>query len=132
MDNDTPTNTTEPQGGIAAGKLVFGLILLAIGILTFADFTHVIDYSEIWRYWPVLLILAGIGHEIDALRERRSGGGFVLMAIGTWLLVSQNRIFGLHYRSALPLALTVAGLGMVVHAIIDIPRPRKERNRDRH
>jgi uncharacterized membrane protein HdeD (DUF308 family) len=131
MDNMPTTPPEQPQRRIAAGKLIFGLILLAIGILTFADFTGMIDYGQIWRFWPMLLICAGIAHEIDALRERRSTGGFILMAVGTWLLVSQNHIFGLHYRSAFPLALTVVGLGIIVHALVDLPGARKERKRDR-
>lgn len=133
MDNTPLPPALEPerQPRIAAGKLIFGLILLVIGILTFADFQNMIDYGEIWRFWPVLLIVAGVSHEMDALRERRSSRGFVLIAVGIWLLVSQTRILGLHYDSAFPLALTVVGLGIIVHSLVDLPRPRKERTRDR-
>lgn len=126
-----PALEPEPRPRIAAGKLIFGLILLAIGILTFADFTNMIDYGQIWRFWPVLLIVAGVSNEIEALRQRRHSGGFIMIAVGFWMLVAQTRIFGLHYRSAFPLALTIVGLGIIVHALVDLPRPRKESHRDR-
>ena len=100
----------------SAGKLMGGVVLLAIGI---AGITHT---REVWQYWPLLLIFLGLGQEADALRTRRGDGGFFLIAIGVWMLAGSLELFGLSYRSAFPLAIVMAGIGMVLHALLGITK----------
>lgn len=106
---------------IPLGKLAVGIVLLLVGILGFTDILDVIDLREIWRFWPVFLIFIGVSSEIDALRERRSGGGYIVAAIGVWLLFGNLHLFGLGRRSAMPLGIAVVGLGMILHALVDAP-----------
>jgi hypothetical protein len=122
----TDTNTQPPR--ISAGKLLTGIALLAVGILAF---THAIDLDEwysdqLWRYWPVFLIVIGIGAEIDTLRNRSGDGGFVLIAIGVWMLAGSLELFGLSYRSGFPLAIAVFGLGLITHSILGIEKAKEK------
>ena len=110
------TNTTP----FSAGKLVFGLILVAVGVLAFVDAIDVWEPWELWRYWPVLLIILGISKEIDVLRMRKGDDGFFLIAVGVWMLAATQGFLGLDYVTAFPLALAVAGLGIILHALIGI------------
>lgn len=109
---------------ISAGKLTAGMVLVAIGI------AGAMNARELWRYWPLLLIFIGLGQEADALRTRRGDGGFILIAIGVWMLAGSLELFGLDYRSAFPLAVAMAGIGLIVHSILGI-RGRKEDPRER-
>ena len=126
------TDTNTQPARIPAGKLLTGIALLAVGILAF---THAIDFDdwypeEIWRLWPVFLIVIGIGSEIDTLRTRRGDGGFVLIAIGVWMLAGSLELFDLSYRSAFPLAVVVFGLGLITHALLGVQK--KEKNDESH
>ncbi len=113
---------------IPLGKLAFGVVLLLIGILGVTDVVDRYDLRDVLRFWPVLLIFVGVSSEIDALRERRSGAGYILIAIGVWLLIAKQHYFGLGSRSALPIGIAVAGLGLIVHAIVDAPVAAKKEN----
>lgn len=106
---------------IPLGKLAVGIVLLLVGILGFTDILDLVDLREIWRFWPVFLIFIGVSSEIDALRERRSGGGYIIAAIGVWLLFGNLHFFGLSRRGAMPLGIAVVGLGMILHALLDAP-----------
>ena len=126
------TDTNTQPARIPAGKLLTGIALLAVGILAF---THAIDFDdwypeEIWRLWPVFLIVIGIGSEIDTLRTRKGDGGFVLIAIGVWMLAGSLELFDLSYRSAFPLGVVVFGLGLITHALLGVQK--KEKNDESH
>jgi hypothetical protein len=114
--NDTITTSTP----VSAGKLVFGIVLVAVGVLAFADAIDVWDFREIWRWWPVLLIVLGISKEIDTLRARRGDQGYILIAIGIWMLAATQHFLGLDYASAFPIGVAVAGLGIIVHALLGV------------
>lgn len=113
---------------IPLGKLAFGIVLLLVGILGFTNYLDVLDVRDIVRFWPALLIFIGVSSEIDALRERKSGGGYIIAAIGVWLLFATQHYFGLTHRSAMPLGIAVAGLGVILHALVDEPVAGKKEN----
>jgi hypothetical protein len=115
---------------IPAAKLGWGLTLLTIGVLAFLDTIDLIEVNDIWRLWPLALIVVGLTGEVDALRVRKSDGSFIVLAIGIWQLAATQRFLGLHYGSAMPLGIAVVGLFLVLHALIDIPAS-KENARDR-
>jgi hypothetical protein len=128
MDMDS----AETKRPIPLGKLAFGIALLAVGILSFTDALDLADLHHIGRFWPVLLILIGVSSEIDALRERRGGGGYIIAAVGVWFLAGREHLFGLTQRTAFPLALAVAGAGLILHAMVDRPSVKKEHRNGRN
>ncbi|HEV7767567.1 MAG TPA: DUF5668 domain-containing protein [Thermoanaerobaculia bacterium] len=113
---------------IPFGKLAFGLVLFAVGTLTFTDYIDVIDLRDLWRWWPVFLIFIGVSNEIDSLRARKSDGGYIMVAIGTWLLVANHHFFGLRHSTAFPLGVAIVGLGVIVHALVDAPASARKEN----
>lgn len=127
--NDIQTPTGEqPESRISAGKLVFGIALLVIGVLTFFDAIDLWEWREIWRYWPVILIVLGVSNEVDAIRTRRGGGGYILIAVGVWMLAGSQEFLGLDYRSAFPLGVVVAGIGVILHALLGVEQKKEKKS----
>jgi hypothetical protein len=126
MDHSITANDRIPMG-----KLALGIALLLVGILSFTDYLDLVDMRHVWRYWPLLLIFIGVSSEVDALSQRQSSGGYIVAAIGVWFLAANQHLFGLSHHSAMPLGIAVVGLGMILHAIVDLPSAKKERRHDR-
>ena len=107
-------------------KLILGLLLVAVGSLAFTDAINLWHPYELWRLWPVGLIILGLSSETEALLARRESGGSILIGIGVWMLAGTHHLFGLSYRSGFPLGLAVVGLFMAIHALVDKPQPEKK------
>lgn len=123
-------NSITADNRIPLGKLAVGIVLLLVGILSFTDYLDLVDLRHVWRFWPLLLIFIGVSSEIEALRKRQSGGGYIVAAIGVWMLAANQHLFGLSHRSAMPLGIAVVGLGLILHALVDAPVPAKKENHD--
>lgn len=113
---------------ISIEKLIIGVALVAVGIASFLGAIDVLDFTNIWRLWPLAFIVIGLASEAEALRKRRSDGGWILIAFGVWMLAATRGILGLTYGSALPLAVVVAGVFLVLHAVFDLPVAEEKEN----
>lgn len=106
---------------VAFDKLVIGAALMLAGAAWFLGAVEVLHIRDLWRLWPVVLIVIGVANEAEAIRNRQSDGGWILLAIGTWFLVGNFELFGLSHGRALPVAVIVAGATIALHGIIDRP-----------
>jgi hypothetical protein len=127
MNDITTRPAAEESARISAGRLVFGIVLFGIGVLAFVDAIDLWEPRELWRWWPVFLIVIGLSNEFDTLRTRRGDGGYILIAVGVWLLAGSQEFLGLSYATAFPLGIAVAGLGMILHALLGVQSGDKEK-----
>lgn len=109
-------------------KLIFGLCLIAVGVTAFLGAIDVVQVRHIGRLWPLILIAIGTAGEVEALRRRKSDGSYVLLAVGCWMLVGMLRLFDLSIGGAMPIGVMVAGLFVIVHALVDRPEVKREEN----
>lgn len=121
-------NLAATERRIPIGKLALGIVLLLVGILSFTDYLERFDLRDLWRFWPVFLIFIGVSSEIDSLRERKGGGGYIVAAIGVWLLISTQHLFGLTHGTAMPIGIAIIGMGVMLHALVDVTVPQKKEN----
>ena len=98
--------------------LVWGLVLIAVGV------TFLLTNSGVWpndtwrRWWPVLVILSGRGSLFAARGPRGAGSSVTTTAMGGWLLVATNDWYGLGWSRSWPLAIVAIGLGTLTEAIV--------------
>lgn len=111
------------QQKLPVSKLAWGLVLLVLGVALFLESVDIWDTGPIWTWWPLFLIFLGAAGEIDALRQRKSDSSYIMLGIGLWMLAGSRELFGLSYGTGFPIAIAVAGLGVMVHAIVDRPTP---------
>jgi hypothetical protein len=85
---------------IATPNLVVGLCVMAVGTALVLDQLHLIDARQVFRFWPVAVILFGASMVIEALRSgdladdrvgrrRHSGPGFFIIVF-LIIVVSQT------------------------------------------
>jgi hypothetical protein len=124
MEQDTQTG----ESRIAISKLVFGIFLVVGGVAAFLGSIDVWHVHHIARFWPLILIAIGVANEIEAIRDRRGDGGYILIAIGVWMLVGSLHLFDLSFGEAMPIGIAIAGLGIVFHALFDRPSTKGKEN----
>jgi uncharacterized membrane protein HdeD (DUF308 family) len=119
---------TEHQPSPPLHKAVWGVILIGLGALFMLDQFDLFEIDELWRFWPVILIVIGAVQIISPRRDRRSNSGPTLLLIGIVSLVVSLEMFGLSWYSAWPLYIIAGGMAMIWQALFDRPRTAQKEN----
>jgi predicted membrane protein len=97
------------SGPILATQLVFGLGIVALGVLFTLDNLDILNARDYLPFWPIVLLAAGLAN----LSSARDGGsrtvGGLLTFIGAWLLLSHFGWWHLRFRDLWPLILVLWG-----------------------
>ena len=105
--------------GVSLQKLIWGIVLVGLGVLFLLDNLDLFELGDLWRYWPLVLIALGIAKIVQPDdRKGRSSGAWLVM-IGLWLLVGSLELFGLNFGSSWPLLLVGIGAVIVFQAIVE-------------
>lgn len=101
------------NGGSAAGQMVAGLGVIAVGVLFLLDNLGIVEFDYALQLWPVIFILAGV---LKFMQSTSSGGratGGILTALGAVLLLKGLGFIYVTWRVLMPLLLIAAGLLVV-------------------
>jgi predicted membrane protein len=96
-------------------KVIFGLAIIIAGLVLFLENVGIIGYVNIWDWWPVLLILLGIGQLAQPKECRQTWTGIVLVGVGLLFLGNNLDIFYFRFRDLWPLILILVGLSILRH-----------------
>ena len=99
-------------------QAVWGLLLIAVGTVVLLDRMDVIDAGAYWRYWPLLLVVAGINQTIGYPSPREFGNGLWTVFIGLWLFACFEHIFGLTFSNSWPLFILAWGVKLVLQPLV--------------
>ncbi len=105
--------------------LVWGLGLIAMGVLFLMDYLGMITWGHWNVTWPWLVIAIGVIRLLTARRPRIVGAGVTVTLIGTWFLVAVNNWYGLGWARSWPLALVAVGLGSLARAVAASLMPKR-------
>ncbi len=95
------------------GSLIFGLCVVAFGVLFLLSNLNMIESSNYLRYWPVALVAFGLG---KLLQPRESGGrmfGFILGLVGVFLLLKEFGKIHFSLWDFWPVLLVLMGLSII-------------------
>ena len=90
-------------------QLVFGLLIVFVGIVFTLDELGVAGATNYLRYWPTALIIIGI---LKLLQARDGGGAFVgllLTLVGSWLQAEELNLIRISLRDVWPIGLVLFG-----------------------
>ena len=110
------TTSTQPPAARRGptAQVVFGLMIVILGVLFTLDNLEMIDAGDYLRYWPAGLVAIGLLKIYHALRDGHGWlSGAIFIGVGTWMLLNGILYFRINLRDLLPLALVVLGGYMV-------------------
>src|SRR5579883_166420 len=100
------------------GGAIIGLILTGIGILLLLQNLGIVVIENLWDYWPVILIAAGISKLLNSWGAGGRIAGGIVAAFGTvFLLRNFGIIHGNVWGFFWPAILFAIGLGMLLRAL---------------
>ncbi len=97
-------------------RLVFGAILIVLGVLFALDRFDVIDAGRLWDYWPLLLVAAGLARVLQPPPCHGRIFGGVLVALGVLLLLANLDLLPFRVWELWPLILIAIGVHLVLRA----------------
>jgi hypothetical protein len=101
------------RGSNSISGIIPALAVIGIGVLFLLNNLNIFFIHDIWRYWPAILIAAGL---VKMVESPSSGGriaGGILAGAGGFLLAGNLGFLNLSWDDFWPLALIGAGLLML-------------------
>ena len=96
-------------------RLVFGLAVMALGLLLTLHNLGVLEARMFLRFWPVVLIAMGLAKLIQPGAAREHSGALIWLFLGVAFLLSSLGLLQLH--KLWPIVLLVVGGSMVHRAL---------------
>ncbi len=101
-----------------AHSVVLGAIVIAIGVVFLLDNLGIVRISDVWQYWPVILIAAGVFRIVASRSHTAMAMGAILTCIGTLFLLDNLDLLRLDWNVFWPVILIAWGAVMLL-------RPRR-------
>jgi len=97
--------------------LVAGLVILSIGTVLLLDRLGFVDADAILRYWPALVVAAGLAKVFHARESAGRLWGGLIAAAGLAILAHRAGYLQVDWNVIWPLALIAIGVSLVVRAL---------------
>lgn len=113
-----------PRRYTPGGRIVFGLVLVALGLLFTLDNLGLVPADQILRWWPVLLVAYGVARLTGACCRQDTVLGIIFAAAGALILLHVLGVLHFDPWDFWPVVLIVIGGSMLSGAL----RRARERN----
>ena len=93
-----------------AQGMILGATVCVVGVILMLDHMGVVQAGNLWRFWPMLLVVAGV---VNLTEPGKQAWGALLLVIG--VLFQLDNLGFIHFRIAdlWPLAIITAGVMMI-------------------
>ena len=98
-------------------KIVVGLVIICAGVIFLLQNMGYATGIEVWDFWPVILILIGLGQLIRPSESRQPFGGFIILSIGVMFLLDNFDIIPYGIGELWPILVILGGLLVLSNAI---------------
>jgi len=105
------------QGSPSTPRIVFGLLVLTVGVLFLLDNLGILYAEDVLRFWPAGLIAIGIAVLSQADRSGGRLSGVIWIVIGSWLLAGELGLVRVRFWDFWPLVLVLIGGSIIWRAI---------------
>ena len=95
------------------GRLIAGVVLVALGFLFLIDNLFTWDVGYLWNYWPLILVAIGVA---KLTRGWGRGGGFFLIILGGFFLLDELDL--LYAEDTWPVLIMALGGIMIASSLL--------------
>jgi predicted membrane protein len=99
-------------------RVVFGLIVIAIGVLALLDNLHLFDMQVLHTFWPLAFVVWGLLHIVNARTPLGPLFGIGLVGLGSVMTLQKLGILHTSLREWWPVFLILAGILIVARAFV--------------
>lgn len=99
------------------GRMIFGLIVLALGVLWTLDNLNILESEPILRWWPALIVAFGLAKLTGIGARPQPVAGAVFAIVGTLMLGNELDVLHIRLWTLWPLVLIVLGTSLVVRSM---------------
>jgi len=99
--------------GRSTTQLVFGSIVILLGLVLLLDNMNLLDARDYLRFWPVLLIVLGALKIFQPQQPSSRVWGAILILAGGFFLLRTFDVYYIRFRDFWPLLLILAGGAML-------------------
>jgi hypothetical protein len=110
---------SDPDSGTVSASLIFGLAIVAIGVLFLLD-NFGVPVGNVWGYWPVILIAIGLAKVVDSRDTAGRSGGAIILLVGLVFMADKIHLPFFNNRNLWdlwPLAIIAVGFMMLWGAL---------------
>jgi hypothetical protein len=102
--------------------LIPAIVIIGVGVIFLLNNLHVLRAEEWYRYWPAILVAAGLAKMVDANTHGGRVLGGALIGVGALFLLDTFNVVLLSWDEFWPLVLIGVGVLMLVNRLSG-PRP---------
>ena len=113
VEVEVEVEVSEPSSRKHKGRLVVGIVLVALGFLFLIDNLFMLDVGYVWNFWPLILIAFGVS---KLTRGRGRGGGFFLIVLGAFFLFDERDL--LYAEDTWPVLIMALGAIMISSSLL--------------
>jgi len=103
--------------GPSTPRIVFGVLVVTLGVLFLLDNLGFLYAEDILRYWPAGLIAIGVAVLSQAGRSGGRLAGVIWIAVGGWLLAEELGLIRVHFWDFWPILLVLLGGSIIWRAV---------------
>lgn len=111
-------------------QLVWGVVLVIVGVTFVLRQMDLIEIDGLWHYWPLLIVISGINKMIGYPTARHFTSGLWQVFLGLWLFAVLDHMFGLTFRNSWPFLIIACGVSMILEPVIKQRFPSYEESRN--
>ncbi len=103
--------------GDATQRMIFGLVILTLGVLFLLDKLNLVEMGHLGDYWPLIFVAIGLGKVLQPPGSRGRGMGVIFIVVGAWWTLSDLDLVEYDPLHFWPIILILVGASILWRAM---------------
>jgi predicted membrane protein len=109
---------TEKSRNFLDIKALIGALIIVFAVVLLLRNMDLIPYINMWRFWPIFLIVIGLSQILRPIEYRQTLSGSIFIIIGGLFLLNNMNIIYFGFRDLWPFILLLVGFAILRQAMV--------------